>query len=172
MGNAYRLGGHLADLAPAATLFTPSDAHVDRDGNDKPMHTVALDANRLCKHRPHSSVFVDGPAVLRDCGWSPLNWRHDAHVSRNVGATVRSVCRNNFNRLTLSERSPDWLARTLGKYPFSVVTTLNLIISESPEFLPALRGKTKATSFIRWNPSEIWNVTNSKKMSAEDFWHC
>ncbi|KYN36769.1 hypothetical protein ALC56_08560, partial [Trachymyrmex septentrionalis] len=50
MGNAYRLGGHLADLAPAATLFTPSDAHVDRDGNDKPMHTVALDANRLCKH--------------------------------------------------------------------------------------------------------------------------
>ncbi|KYM77098.1 hypothetical protein ALC53_12392, partial [Atta colombica] len=51
MGNAYRLGGHLADLAPAATLFTPSDAHVDRDGNDKPMYTVALDANRLCKHR-------------------------------------------------------------------------------------------------------------------------
>ncbi|TGZ47886.1 Uncharacterized protein DBV15_08889 [Temnothorax longispinosus] len=44
MGNAYRLGGHLADLAPAATLFTPSDAYVDRDGNDKPMHTEARGA--------------------------------------------------------------------------------------------------------------------------------
>jgi len=51
MGNVYRLGGHLANLAPAATLFTPFDAHVDRDGNDKPMHTVAFDVNRLCKQR-------------------------------------------------------------------------------------------------------------------------
>lgn len=64
MGNAYRLGGHLADLAPAATLFTPSDAHVDRDGNDKPMHTVALDANRLCKHRPHSSCLWTVPLLF------------------------------------------------------------------------------------------------------------
>lgn len=64
MGNAYRLGGHLADLAPAATLFTPSDAHVDRDGNDKPMHTVALDANRLCKHHPHSSCLWSSVPLL------------------------------------------------------------------------------------------------------------
>lgn len=64
MGNAYRLGGHLADLAPAATLFTPSNAHVMRDGNDKPMHTVALDANRLCKHRPHSSCLWTVPLLF------------------------------------------------------------------------------------------------------------
>jgi hypothetical protein len=55
MGNVYRLGGHLANLAPAATLFTPFDAHVDRDGNDKPMHTVAFDVNRLCKQRPRTA---------------------------------------------------------------------------------------------------------------------
>lgn len=51
-GKRIQIGRTLADLALAATLFTLSDAHVDRDGNDKPMHTVALDANRLCKHRP------------------------------------------------------------------------------------------------------------------------
>lgn len=30
MGSVYRLGGHLADLAPAATLFTPTDARRPR----------------------------------------------------------------------------------------------------------------------------------------------
>jgi len=56
-------------------------------------------------------VFVDGPAP-RDCGWSPLGlaW-HDARVGRNVGATVPSVCRNNFNRLTLSGGWPIGRAR-------------------------------------------------------------
>jgi len=106
-------------------------------------------------------VFVNGPAALRDCGWSPLNWRHDAHVSRNVGATVRSVCRNNFNRLTLSERSPDWLARMLSKYPFSVVTMLNLIISESPEFSArhlARKSKTKFNESCYSLKSEIYRT--------------
>lgn len=99
------------------------------------MHTVALDANRLCKHRVRADRVCGWSRLLFAVtrGWSSLNWRHDAHVSRNVGATVRSVYRNNFNHLTLLERS--LIGRGNVRWAnMSKVTMLNLIVSESSEF--------------------------------------